>query len=126
MALIKSKGKKQKTNSTGEKKTTLKKIAKSTPVKSKVKKEKVVLKKEKPIAKVLHYYDKIKVAVLKLFSELKVGDEIRIVGGENTDFQQKVDSMQIDHKPLKKAKKGQEVGLKIKKQVREGYKVFKV
>ncbi|OIO45897.1 MAG: hypothetical protein AUJ25_01105 [Parcubacteria group bacterium CG1_02_37_13] len=101
-------------------------MAKSTPVKSKVKKEKVVLKKEKPIAKVLHYYDKIKVAVLKLFSELKVGDEIRIVGGENTDFQQKVDSMQIDHKPLKKAKKGQEVGLKIKKQVREGYKVFKV
>jgi len=82
--------------------------------------------KEKPIAKVLHYYDKIKVAVIKLSSELKVGDEIRIVGGENTDFQQKVESIQIDYKPLKKAKKGQEVGLKFKKQAREGYQVFKV
>lgn len=112
MALTKAKSKK---------KTTLKKKAKTTPLKGKV-----ILKKEKPIAKVLHYYDKIKVAVLKLSFELKVGDEIRIVGGENTDFQQKVDSMQIDYKPLKKAKKGQEVGLKIKKQVREGYQVFKV
>ncbi|MDP2951016.1 MAG: hypothetical protein Q8N55_01385 [bacterium] len=126
MVSIKAKSKKQKTNSPGKKQTTLKQKTKSTPLKGKVKKEKVILKKEKPIARVLHYYDKIKVAVVKLFTELKIGDEIRIVGGENTDFQQKVDSMQIDYKPLKKAKKGQEVGLKIKKQAREGYQVFKV
>lgn len=96
--------------------------------KSAVEKTKIAkpAKKEKPIGKIVHYYDKIKVAVLKLSAELKIGDEIRLVGGKETDFQQKVDSMQVEHKPLKKAKKGQEVGLKTKEPVREGYQVFKI
>jgi hypothetical protein len=33
--------------------------------------------------------------------------------------------MQIDHKPVKLAKKGKSIGLKVKEHVREGYKVFK-
>ncbi len=82
--------------------------------------------KEKPIGEVVHYFDKISVAVLQLSAGLKVGDEIRIVGGEATDFNQAVDSMQVEHSSVKKAKKGDEIGLKVKEKVREGYKVFKV
>ena len=51
--------------------------------------------KEKPIGEVVHYFDKIKVAVIKLFSPLKQGDEIRIAGGQNTDFTQTIESMQF-------------------------------
>jgi len=80
----------------------------------------------KLIGEVVHYFDKIGVAVLQLDAGLKIGDEIRIVGGENTDFKQVIKSMQVDHKEIKKAKKGDEVGMKVKEKVRDGYKVHKL
>lgn len=83
-------------------------------------------KKEKPIGKVVHYFDKIKVAVIAFDSSVAVGDTIRVAGGEKTDFEQKIDSMEVEHEKVKKAKKGQEVGLQVKEKVHEGYKVYKV
>lgn len=83
-------------------------------------------KQEKPIGKVVHYFDKIGVAVLKLDVPLKTGDKIRIAGGEKTDFEQEIESMEKDHEKIKKAKKGDEVGLLVKEKVHEGYKVYKV
>jgi len=80
---------------------------------------------EKKIGEVTHYYGKIEVGIIKLSAALKVGDRIRIKGA-HTDFQQTVDSMQYDHKPLETAKKGQEVGLKVKEKVHEGDEVFLV
>ena len=102
------------------KKSKVKKVAKKKIVAPKVKSP------GKLVGKVSHYFSDIKVGVLKLSGPLAVGDEIRIMGGENTDFNQNVASMQVDHKPLKKAKKGDDVGLKVKEKVREGYKVYKV
>jgi len=83
-------------------------------------------KKIKPIGKVTHYFSNIKVAVIKLLAPLSIGDKIRIAGGEDTDFKQAVKSIESDHKKVKKAKKGAEVGIKVNKKVREGYKVFKI
>lgn len=83
-------------------------------------------KEEKPIGRVVHFFDKISVAVIKLDAPLKEGDAIRIVGGEKTDFEQEVKSIEVDHKKIKKAKKGDEVGILVKEKVHEGYKVFKV
>lgn len=80
----------------------------------------------KLIGKVTHYFSKISVAVIDLSAPLGEGDEIRIVGGQTTDFNQKVDSMQVDHKEVKSAKKGDSVGLKVSEKVREGYSVYKV
>jgi putative protease len=82
--------------------------------------------KEKRIGEITHYFSNIEVAVINLATTLKKGDKIKIVGGEETDFEQKVDSMQIEYKEVKSAKKGASVGLKVKEKVREGYKVFKV
>lgn len=81
---------------------------------------------DKPIGAILHYFDHLGVAVIALKSPLSAGDTIRIVGGENTDFTQAVDSMEVEHEKIKKAKKGDEVGLKVQEKVREGYKVYKV
>lgn len=83
-------------------------------------------KEGKQIGRVIHYYDKIGVAVLNLDVPLKVGDAIRIVGGEATDFTQEVESMEVEHEKIKKAKKGDSIGLKVKEKVREGYKVYKI
>lgn len=83
-------------------------------------------KKEKLAGKITHYFSNIEVAVIKLSAPLSEGDEIRIVGGEDTDFKQVVKSMEAEHKKIKKAKKGAEIGMKISKKAREGYKVYKI
>ena len=79
----------------------------------------------KLIGKITHYFNNIGVAVIELTGTLKAGETIRIVGGE-TDFEQKVDSMEVDHKKVDKAKKGDGIGMKVDQKVREGYKVYKV
>jgi U32 family peptidase len=83
-------------------------------------------KKEKLIGEIVHYFAKVEVAVIKLSAPLSIEDSIRVIGGEKTDFKQKVKSMEVEHKKIKKAKKGDEIGMKIKEKVREGYKVYKI
>jgi len=83
------------------------------------------LEEGKLIGKVTHYFGNIGVAVIELSGKLKVGETIRIVGGE-TDFNQTIDSMEIEHKKIEEAKKGDSVGLKVDQKVRDGYKVYKV
>jgi putative protease len=80
---------------------------------------------EKKVGEVNHYWGNIGVAGLKLTDTLSVGDTIRILGA-TTDFQQTVGSMQIEHETIETAKKGQEVGLKVKKKARRGDTVYKV
>jgi putative protease len=82
--------------------------------------------KEKQIGKITHYFNKIGVGVIELESEIKVGDTIHIVGGEERDFEQTVDSMQIEHEKVKKAGKGEAIGLKVEQSVKPGDKVYKV
>jgi translation elongation factor EF-1alpha len=82
-------------------------------------------KKEELIGKITHYFSKIEVGIVELSKELKTGDTIHIKGS-STDFEQKVDSIQIEHEQVDKAKKGDVVGLKVKEKVREGDEVFKV
>ncbi len=80
----------------------------------------------KLIGKITHYFGNIEVAVIELSDTLKTGDNIRIVGGEDTDFTQPVGSMEMEHEKVETAKKGQSIGLKVSEKVREGYKVYKV
>lgn len=80
--------------------------------------------KEKKIGEVIHYFSKIKVAVIKFSVPVSVGDSIRIEGGENTNFKMKISSMEVDGEKIKKAKKNQKVGVKVNSKVRAGYKVF--
>ncbi|MEO0094686.1 MAG: hypothetical protein ABIL46_06455 [candidate division WOR-3 bacterium] len=81
---------------------------------------------EKLIGKVTHYFNKIGVAVIELTEdELNVGDTIHIKG-HTTDFQQVVNSMQIEHKPIEKAKKGESIGMKVDSVVHEKDQVYKI
>ena len=85
-------------------------------------------KEEKPgkeIGKISHYYTHIGVGVIELSKTLKVGDKIRIKGA-TTDFEQTIDSTQIEHDKVEEAKKGQSIGLKVKEHVRQHDTVYKV
>jgi len=77
------------------------------------------------IGKITHFFSKISVAVIDLTATLSVGDRIRIQG-PTTDFEQTVDSMQIEHANVKSASKGQSIGLKVNEKVRERDTVYKV
>ena len=76
------------------------------------------------IGRITHFFSKISVAVIDLKAPLSVGDTI-VVKGPNTDYEQVVDSMQIEHKDVQRALKGQSIGLKVAQRVRETDVVYK-
>jgi len=76
------------------------------------------------IGRITHFFSKISVAVIELKKSLKVGDTIA-VKGPTTDFEQLVDSMQIEHKDVQKAEAGQSIGLRVAQRVRETDIVYK-
>lgn len=63
--------------------------------------------------------------MVELSDELSVGDTISIEGNV-TNFQQTVDSMEIEHQKVTKAKAGDAIGLKVVDKVREGDFVYKI
>ncbi|MBN1941069.1 MAG: hypothetical protein JW772_02700 [Candidatus Diapherotrites archaeon] len=77
------------------------------------------------VGKVTHFFDHIGVGVLELSGGLKVGDKIAVETHEG-EFEQVVDSMQIDKQPVKSAKKGQAIGIKLAQPVKGKAIVYKV
>ena len=73
----------------------------------------------KQIGKVVHYFAKINVAVVELESELKIGDSVHFEGA-HTDFDQEIDSMQVEHEVVEQGPAGGEVAIKVKERVRTG------
>jgi len=95
-------------------------------VKKPAKKAKPAVKKdknEKKVGEVEHYFGKIMVAAIKVKAPISVGDKIHIKG-HTTDFEQIIDSIQIEHESVQKVKKGDDIGIKVKDHVREGDTVF--
>jgi len=79
------------------------------------------------VGEIIHYYGKIKVAVVKLKKgDLKIGDKVEIIDSEGNILAQKVDSMQIEHAQIDIAKAGDEFGLKVEKIIKAKSKVFKL
>ena len=76
------------------------------------------------IGHVTHFFSKISVAVLDLTAPLSVGDRI-LVKGPSTDFEQLVESMQIEHQNIQRAEKGQSIGIKLVQHARERDVVYK-
>ncbi len=77
------------------------------------------------IGKVTHYYNHLNVAVLDLSGDIVTGDYIHILG-RNTDFCQRVRSMEIEHRSVQKVPAGTEVALRVLQRVRRGDLVYKV
>lgn len=81
---------------------------------------------EELVGNVMLFFAKPCVAAIEVVSgTLSIGDTVRIKGA-TTDFEQKIESMEIDRKPVPSATAGQSVGIKVKDRVRPHDKVFKV
>jgi putative protease len=81
---------------------------------------------EERIGSVIKFFDKNSVAAVKLdFGDLAVGDTIR-VKGDGTDFTQKIEVLEFDHKPVDKALRGQFTGIKLNKPAKPFDLVFRI
>jgi hypothetical protein len=75
------------------------------------------------VGKVTHFFDRIKVAVVALESEVYLEDWL-LFEGPRTELEQQVLSMQIDHAPIDVGHPGEEVAIKLDDVVRAGDEVF--
>lgn len=80
---------------------------------------------EAQVGKIIHYYNKIGVAIVDVSAPLKVGDTIKI-SGHDKEFTQTVNSIQIEHQQIQSAKKGDQIGLKVDQPVKEKDLVYRV
>lgn len=75
---------------------------------------------------VSNYFSKIAVAAVEITDgTVSVGDTLHFLG-YTTDCEARVSSMQIEHKTITEAKKGDSVGIKVPERVRENDKVYKI
>ena len=77
------------------------------------------------VGTITHYYKSIGVAAIEVSDLLEVGSTVHIKG-HTTDFEQKIESIQVEHDQVTKATKGQVVGVRVKDYVREHDKVYRV
>jgi len=81
---------------------------------------------ETRIGMVTHYYNHLHVAgVTVTDGELHKGDTIH-VNGHTSDFEQKVESMEIDHETVDVATAGDQIGLSVIEPAREHDTVYMV
>jgi putative protease len=81
---------------------------------------------EEKIGYVSNYFSKISVAAVEITDgTVSVGDTLHFLG-HTTDFESRVHSMQIEHKSVTEAKKGDSVGIRVSEKVREKDKVYKI
>lgn len=81
---------------------------------------------EEKIGIVSNYFSKISVAAVEITNgTLSVGDRLHFIG-HTTEFETTVHSMQIEHRSITEAGKGDSVGIKVPERAREGDKVYKI
>ena len=79
---------------------------------------------DKPVGKVVHYYDKLGVVIIDLSSGgLKIGDEVKFKRGDE-EFNQKIESLQVEHENVDSVKKGDSFGVKVDKPTKVGTQVY--
>lgn len=76
------------------------------------------------IARVTHYYDKVRVAVIEIFSQpLSVGDTVRVRGAQ-TDFVQNVSRLQIENNKVESVEAGEICALEVEHPVQSGDMIY--
>ncbi len=95
-----------------------------TPFKNNSYNEATYIKKD--IGNVVNYYKNVSAAEIRLWDDLKLGDEIIIQGNKTGSLIQKVESIQIDGVDVRSAKKGRNVGIRVKDRVRPNDLIYKL
>ncbi|MBE6504141.1 MAG: U32 family peptidase [Methanobrevibacter millerae] len=81
---------------------------------------------KKDIGQVVNYYNKVKVAELRIWDDLKIGDKIMVQGETTGSVTHTIDSMQIEGKDIKEVSKNSNVGVLLPYKVRKNDYVYKL
>ncbi len=77
------------------------------------------------VGSVEKFFSKIKVAAISVTGDIAVGDSL-IISGDNGDITLKVSQMQINRENVESAKDGDSIGIKVRKAVSPGSKVYRL
>ena len=81
---------------------------------------------EQKVGEVVKFFSKVGVAAIKVTEgTIRVGDRIKFKG-HSTDFEDQIQSMQIENQPVEKAEVGQMIGVKVRDRVREKDVVYRI
>lgn len=80
---------------------------------------------ETHVGKVVHWYDRKGVAVLELDGHVTQGDHVVVRKGDS-EFEDRVESIQIDHKDVSEADPGDSAAVKLSHKAREGSDIYLV
>jgi len=129
MAQAKTRSKKKKVSrKVKSKKKTRSVSKKASKSRASVSRKKPAIKTKKsdiPLGQVEDYFGNIGVIAFTLKNSLSLGQTIQ-VNGHTTDLIQRVDSIQINHRPVQKGKKGDGIGIKVAVKCRKGDKIFRL
>ena len=81
---------------------------------------------KKDIGQVVNYYNKVKVAELRIWDDLKIGDKIMVQGETTGSITHTIDSMQIEGEDVKEVSKNSNVGVLLPHKVRKNDFVYKL
>lgn len=81
---------------------------------------------EKVLGKITHFYGKIGVAVVDVTGKIEAGQTVKIKRKGGEEFEQVVESMQVEHKDVDLANKGDQVGMKIDQAAKPGDIILEV
>ncbi len=81
---------------------------------------------EQEVGKITHYYSHLGIGIVELGQQgkLKIGDTVHIKG-HTTDFEQLVNTMEIEHENIQETRPGQIIGLQVREIVRINDRVYK-
>lgn len=78
------------------------------------------------VGHITHFYDKIGVAIVELDGTVSLGDKVKFVRDGQDLFEQTIGSIQVEHEKKDSAGRGEIVGIKTDKEVKEGTEMFKI
>ena len=79
------------------------------------------------VGQITNYFSKLGVAEIRMEThDLNVGDEIMIIGPTTGVYEDTIEEIRVDLKPVQQTVKGEACSLPVKSLVRRGDKVYKV
>lgn len=79
----------------------------------------------KPIGRIETFYARSSAAGVRLSAMLRVGDEVYI-RGRTTDLRQRIDSLQVNHVPVREASAGMLAGITVVARCRKHDVVYRL
>ncbi|MBN2569103.1 MAG: translation elongation factor-like protein [Deltaproteobacteria bacterium] len=81
---------------------------------------------EEKLGEVVKFFTKPSVAAVRITGgELSVGDTVKFVG-HTTDFEDTIDSMEVNNEKIDTAVVGDYIGIKVPQRVRPGDEMYKI